>query len=302
VHHRRYTFIVPFLAPAVLLYATFVLWPYAESFYVALTDWKGLSARRSFVGLANFVMLANDPLFWNAAGHNAELLVVLPIVTLGLALLFATLFTQGGPHGKGVPGAPFFRVVFFFPYVIAVPIVGILFSFIFHPTIGVVNALFETIGLQGLERTWLGDPSTVLWAITSVVVWQAVGFYMVLFVAGIQSIPITYYEAALLDGAGRVAMFVNITLPLLWDHVQVALIYVGIAALDFFAIVQVMTGGGASAGPNHSAEVLAYYMYVTAFRYSQFGYATAMGVSLLLVTLLLSALTLRATRRDAVEF
>ena len=302
MHHRRYFFIVPFLTPAVLLYATFVLWPYAESFYVALTDWKGVSARRSFVGLTNFVNLVKDPLFWNATAHNAELLVVLPIITLGLALLFATLFTQGGKVGRGVAGAGFYRVVFFFPYVMAVPIIGILFSFIFHPTIGVVNSLLETIGLQGLQRTWLGDPSTVLWAITSVVVWQAVGFYMVLFVAGMQSIPTTYYEAAVLDGAGRVAMFVNITLPLLWDHVQVALIYVGIAALDFFAIVQVMTGGGASAGPNHSAEVLAYYMYVTAFRYSMFGYATAMGVSLLLVTLLLSVLTLRATRREAVEF
>src|SRR6202035_5542396 len=83
VHHRRYFFIVPFLAPAVVLYATFVLWPYAESFYVALTDWKGLSARRSFVGLTNFVTLVHDPLFWNAASHNAELLVVLPIITLG---------------------------------------------------------------------------------------------------------------------------------------------------------------------------------------------------------------------------
>jgi N-acetylglucosamine transport system permease protein len=278
-----------------VLYAAFVLWPYAQSFYVALTDWKGVSARRNFVGLTNFVNLAHDPQFWNALWHNVQLLIALPIVTLGLALLFATLFTQGG---KGVRGAGFYRVVFFFPYVMALPIIGVLWNFIYHPNIGLVNGLLGTIGLQGLQRTWLGDPATALWAVTAVVVWQAVGFYMVLFVAGMQAIPLTYYEAAVLDGADRVQMFRDITLPLLWDHVQVALIYIGIAALDFFAIIQVMTEGG----PNRASDVLSHLMYQTAFKYSQFGYATAMGVSLVFLTLLLSVFTFRATQRERIEY
>jgi N-acetylglucosamine transport system permease protein len=132
----------------------------------------------------------------------------------------------------------------------------------------------------------------------AVVVWQSVGFYMVLFIAGIQSIPTTYYEAAVLDGANRATMFLRITLPLLWDHVQVALVYIGIAALDFFTIVAVMTEGG----PNRASDVVAYYLYTTAFRYGQFGYATAMGVALLLLTLGLSVVTLRVTQRERIEF
>jgi N-acetylglucosamine transport system permease protein len=295
VYHQKYRLIVPFLAPAILIYATFVLWPYAQSFYVALTDWKGVSARRSFVGLNNFNNLLHDGQFWNALAHNAELLVALPILTLGIALFFATLFTQGG---RGVPAANFYRVVFFFPYVMALPIIGVLWNFIFHPNLGLVNGVLGAVGLQGLQRTWLGDPKTALWAVAAVIVWQSVGFYMVLFVAGIQAIPTTYYEAAVLDGADRLDMFRSITLPLLWDHVQVALIYVGIAALDFFAIVQIMTEGG----PNRASDVVAHLMYQTAFQYSQFGYATAMGVTLVFLTLTLSVLTFRVTQREQVEY
>jgi N-acetylglucosamine transport system permease protein len=295
VYHHKYRIIVPFLTPAIVLYAAFVLWPYAQSFYVALTDWKGVSARRNFVGPTNFINLVHDPQFWNALWHNVQLLIALPIVTLGIALFFATLFTQGG---KGVRGAGFYRVVFFFPYVMALPIIGVLWNFIYHPNIGLVNGLLDFVGLPGLQRTWLGDPATALWAVMAVVVWQAVGFYMVLFVAGMQAIPLTYYEAAVLDGADRVAMFRHITVPLLWDHVQVALIYVGIAALDFFAIIQVMTEGG----PNRASDVVSHLMYQTAFQYSQFGYATAMGVSLVFLTLLLSVFTFRATQREGIEY
>jgi N-acetylglucosamine transport system permease protein len=294
MHHHKYRLIVPFLTPAILLYGVFVLWPYAQSFYIALTDWRGLSARRNFVGLQNFITLFGDGNFWNALGHNVELLVALPIFTLGIALFFATLFTQGE---RGVPGARIFRVIFFFSYVMGAPIIGVLWSFIYHPNIGLVNAFLGLLHLEGLQRTWLGDPATALWAVMAVVVWQAVGFYMVLFIAGIQSIPTTYYEAAVLDGANKVTMFRRITLPLLWDHVQVALVYIGIAALDFFTIVAVMTEGG----PNRASDVAAYYLYTTAFRYAQFGYATAMGVTLLFLTLALSIVTLRITQRERIE-
>ena len=295
MYHHKYRLVIPFLTPAILLYGVFVLWPYAQSFYIALTDWRGLSPRRNFIGLQNFANLVKDGNFWNALGHNAQLLIALPIFTLTIALFFATLFTQGG---RGLPGARYFRVVFFFSYVMGAPIIGVLWSFIYHPNIGLVNAFLGALHLQGLQRTWLGDPSTALWAVMAVVVWQSVGFYMVLFIAGMQSIPATYYEAAVLDGASRPTMFLRITLPLLWDHVQVALVYIGIAALDFFTIVAVMTEGG----PDRSSDVVAHYLYTTAFQYGQFGYATAMGVSLLLLTLALSVVTLRVTQRERIEY
>ncbi len=295
MYHQKYRLIIPFLFPALLLYAVFVLYPYAQSFYVALTDWKGVSANKRFVGLGNFTKLFGDPQFWNALRHNGILLVALPVITLGLALLFAVLFTQGG---KGVIGANFYRVVFFFPQVMAVTIVGILWQFVYHPTLGLLNGALRNIGLGSLQRTWLGDDRTALAAVAAVVIWQAVGFYMVLFIAGIQSIPTTFYEAAVIDGANRWTMFWKITLPLLWDNVQVALIYIGIGALDLFTIIQVMTEGG----PNRATDVVARYMYSTAFSYAQFGYATAIGVSLLFMTLTLSALTFALTRRERIEF
>lgn len=295
LYHQKYRLIVPFLAPALLLYGVFVLYPYAQSFYIALTDWRGVSANKKFTGLDNFGRLVRDPQFWNALKHNGQMLVFLPLVTLTLALLFATLFTQSG---RPVPGAGFYRVVFFFPQVMAVAIVGVLWQFVYHPTLGLLNGFLRASGLGALQRTWLGNDSTALWAVAAVIVWQAVGFYMVLFIAGIQSIPTSFYEAALLDGANRWTMFWRITLPLLWGNVQVALIYIGIGALDFFTIVQVMTEGG----PNRASDVVARYMYATAFQYAQFGYATAIGVSLLFMTLSLSILTFTITRRERIEF
>lgn len=295
MQHQKYRLIVPFLAPAIILYAVFVLWPYGQSFYTSLTQWSGLSPNKTFIGLANFDKLVHDPQFWNALRHNGIMLVVLPLITIALALLFAALFTQGG---QAVPGADFYRVVFFFPQVMAVAIIGILWSFVFNPNAGLLNGFLRATGLGAFQRTWLGDPNTALGAVAAVVIWQAVGFYMVLFIAGMQAIPTSFYEAAIIDGATRWTMFWRITLPLLWDNLQVALVYIGIAALDLFTIVQVMTEGG----PNQSSEVVAHYLYTTAFQYGQFGYATAIGVALLFLTLVLSLLTFTVTRRERIEY
>jgi N-acetylglucosamine transport system permease protein len=295
MQYQKYRLIVPFLAPAIILYAVFVLWPYGQSFYTSLTQWSGLSPNKTFIGLANFDKLIHDPQFWNALRHNGIMLVVLPLITIALALLFAALFTQGG---QAVPGAGFYRVVFFFPQVMAVAIIGILWSFVFNPNAGLLNGFLRVLGLGGLQRAWLGDPATSLGAVAAVVIWQAVGFYMVLFIAGMQAIPTSFYEAAIIDGATRWTMFWRITLPLLWDNLQVALVYIGIGALDLFTIVQVMTEGG----PNQSSEVVAHYLYTTAFQYGQFGYATAIGVALLFLTLVLSLLTFTVTRRERIEY
>ena len=295
MQYQKYRLIVPFLAPAIILYAVFVLWPYGQSFYTSLTQWSGLSPNKTFIGLANFDKLIHDPQFWNALRHNGIMLVILPVITIALALLFAALFTQGG---QTVPGAGFYRVVFFFPQVMAVAIIGILWSFVFNPNAGLLNGFLRVIGLGGLQRAWLGDPKTSLGAVAAVVIWQAVGFYMVLFIAGMQAIPTSFYEAAIIDGATRWTMFWRITLPLLWDNLQVALVYIGIGALDLFTIVQVMTEGG----PNQSSEVVAHYLYTTAFQYGQFGYATAIGVALLFLTLVLSLLTFTVTRRERIEY
>jgi N-acetylglucosamine transport system permease protein len=287
--------IVSFLALPVALYTLFVLIPYFSALVFAFTRWSGLSAKITFNGANNFIKLYNDGKFWSALSHNATALVILPPVILGLALFFAFLFTQG------IKFARFFRIAFFFPQVMSVVVVAVLWSFIYHPTIGLLNGFLDAIGLtQFASFPWLGDRGTVFGAVLAMVVWQSVGFYMVLFVAGMQSIPNDYYEAAKIDGASSWKMFWSVTVPLLWDTIRTAIIFLAIGAMDLFAQVTVMTNG--TGGPSRAADVVPTYLYSTAFSDGQFGYATAMGLVLLILVLALSIISLRFTAREALEY
>lgn len=302
MYKNKYRVIIPFLAPAVILYLVFVIYPYGRSMYNSLTSWKGVSANQPFVGLQNYVRMINDEFFWNALLHNLQYLIFLPLVIITLSLFLAFMISQG------IHFAKVFRVTFFFPQVISIISIGVLWSYIYHPTIGVITSLFQALHLEwffqlfGFEGipVWMGDPRTVRPAIASVVVWQAAGFYMVLFLAAMEAIPQTFYEAAIIDGATRWQQFWNITLPLLWDTMQTAMIFAGLGAFDMFAITRVMVVSGSSTG--RPADVLATYLYEQAFEASRFGYATAIAVALFLLVLTLSLLTMRVTRREAVEF
>lgn len=288
-------FIVSFLALPVALYTLFVLIPYLSALVFAFTRWSGLSANIRFNGVNNFIKLYADGKFWNALSHNAIALVVLPPVIISIALFFAFLFTQG------IKFARFFRITFFFPQVISVVVIAVLWSFIYHPTIGLLNGFLNAIGLtQFTSFPWLGDRGTVFGAVLAMVVWQSVGFYMVLFVAGMQSIPKDYYEAAKIDGANAWKMFWSLTVPLLWDTIRTAIIFLAIGAMDLFAQVTVMTNG--TGGPSRAADVVPTYLYSTAFSDGQFGYATAMGLVLLVLVLALSIISLRFTAREAFEY
>jgi N-acetylglucosamine transport system permease protein len=299
--HGKYPLIITFLVPPLLLYGYFVLSPYAQAFQVATTNWGGLSADYKYVGLANFRRLLHDGHVWNAIRHNAILLVLLPVLTILLGLFFATMLNMGGRRGRagivGVRGSAVYRVVYFAPQVLSVSVIGVLWNNIYDPRGGLLNGLLHAAGLDGLAQSWLGDPRFAFWALLAVLVWSNVGFYVVLFGAAMQAVPRDLYEAALLDGADRAAMLRRITLPLLWDTVQVAWIYLAVVALDAFALVQIMTRGG----PDFSTDVIGQRMYDTAFVDSQFGYASAMGVAIFFMTLAVAVLALRVTRRDRVE-
>jgi len=189
-------------------------------------------------------------------------------------------------------------VVFFFPQVLAVVIVGVIFSRVYAPdSSGLLNGLLERLGVAPIR--FMADPRLALWSIIGVLVWQAVGFYLVLFSAAMASIPKDVYEAALIDGAGRGVMYFRVTLPLLWDTLQVAWVYLGIAAFDAFAIVQVLSVD--QGGPDGATTVLGIEIYRNAFSYSQFGYASALGVALFFLTITFAALVMRVTRRETIE-
>jgi len=300
MRHGKYPFIIGFLAVPVALYVTFVVAAYLQTFQLALTDWSGLGPI-TYVGFDNFVTMWNDDLFWRSVQHNLFLLLALPLLTIGIALVFAFLLNVGGgTRGgitRGVRGSMLYRVIFFFPQLLALAIVAVIFGRVFSPDqSGMINGL--------LPAGWgpilfLADQDLALLCILVVLVWQAVGFYVVLFSAGMGSVPQEIYEAAALDGASRTTLFFRITVPLLWSTIQVAWVYLGIAAFDAFALVNIMTVE--RGGPDGATSVLAMMIYRNAFEFSQAGYASALGVSLFILTLAFAALTLRVTRRDAVE-
>jgi N-acetylglucosamine transport system permease protein len=195
--------------------------------------------------------------------------------------------------------------VFFFPQVLAVAIVGVLFLQIYRPDgTGVVNSLLGRIGIDPIRWLTITQPwpqfNLAFATILSVMVWQAVGFYVVLFSAGMSSIPAEIYESAALDGCGRFRLFFRITLPLLWDTLQVAWVYLGIAAFDGFVLVQVMSTN--EGGPDKATTVLPLEIWQQAFYQSHVGYATAMGVALFFLTLTFAVLALRVSRRERIEF
>jgi N-acetylglucosamine transport system permease protein len=310
MRHGRYPFVASFLAVPVVLYLILVIYPTLRTFYLSMTVWRGLGNPPVWVGGDNYRALFDDDRFWKAIGHHAQLLIALPLVTIGIALFFAFLLNVGGGstggQRRGVWGSRFYRVVFFLPQVLAIVIVGVMFQTVYRSdNTGLINGIITGLGLDkvfGLGQVGvLVNKHSALWAIMFVAVWQAVGFYVVLFSAAMANIPAEIYEAAELDGATRIHLFLRITLPLLWDTLQVAWVYLGIAAFDFFALVNVLALDGGYGGPDGATTNLAVELYYASSK-SKLGYASAIGVVLFFLTLTFAALTLRVTRRETVEY
>ena len=195
---------------------------------------------------------------------------------------------------RGLRGSEFYRVVSFFPYVIPAIVIGIMWSRIYDPSAGILNGLLTSIGVDSAASfPWLGDERTAMPATIFVIVWGFVGFYMVLFVAAIKGIPAETFEAARIDGAGRLRTAVSITVPLIRDNVQTAYVYMGILALDAFVYMAALNPGG---GPNNSTLVMSQQLLTTAFTKGQFGVACAMGVVLAVITLAFSGLVFTVNR------
>jgi N-acetylglucosamine transport system permease protein len=313
MRHGKARFITGFLALPVALYVYYVVWPFVQSAGYSLTNWGGYSDTQEFVGLDNYIRLLQDELIRKAFWHNVFFLVTVPLFTIVLALFLAFLLNVGGRGNRagvqGVFGSNIYKVIFFFPQVLSLVVIAIMWSQIYRgDDQGLINGLLIKVGIVDPENPikFVSDPSpilgvpAVLWWLLLIAVWAGVGFYMVLFSAAMQSIPKDIYEAALLDGASRVATFFRVTLPLLRETVSVAWVYLGFIALDMFALVYVMTPS--QGGPDHASEVFASVINFTAFNKGQFGYACAMGVALAIFTILLAMVQLRITKRERIEF
>ncbi|MEO6943706.1 MAG: sugar ABC transporter permease [Lacisediminihabitans sp.] len=293
----KISFMIVFLVLPVIAYVVFVVSPFLQAAYYSLTDWSGFTPDMNFIGVQNYVKLFQDATFMKAVGNSVELAIVLPIVTLGVALIFATLVTIGGPSSgaiRGLRNSSFYRVISFFPYVIPAIVIGIIWSQVYDPSAGLLNGILTGIGLENFTSfAWLGKLGVAMPAVMFVIVWGLIGFYMVLFIAAIKGIPAEIYEAARIDGAGRFRTALTITIPLIRDNIQTAYIYMGILALDAFVYMAALEAGG---GPANSTLVMSQQLFTTAFTKGNFGYACAMGVLLAVITLVFAAIVFLVNR------
>lgn len=290
---ERNTMILVFLLPAVLLYTLFVVYPGLQAFVVSLYKWRGMDPQLdAFVGLDNFVRFFGDGKAQQALWNNAYLLIVPTLGTLVLALFFAEVIRTG------IRGGSFFQTVFFLPNILSMVVVGILWGFVFAPTFGLINAFLRLIRLDDLARPWLGLPGLVMPSISSVLVWMAAGYYMVLFVSAMKNIPKELYESAEMDGANGWQQFWGITLPLVWDVLRIVVTLLFLGAIQQFALIWVMTEGG----PNGASEVMGTFMYKNAFRWQNVGYGNAVAVIMFVFVFVLSLASFRWMARETVEY
>lgn len=281
------------ILPAAVLLAIFVVAPVVYGLYLSLLRWNGFEPP-VFVGLDNYLRLwERDRIFRQALSNNVVFAIAVVVGKNVLGLFLALLVNVK------LRGSIFFRTALFLPVTMSFVVIGLLWSWIYNPTFGLLDAGLNAIGLGGLARPWLGDPATALWAIIVVDIWKWTGFHMVLYLAGLQTIPRDLLEAATIDGAGRWRRLRDVTLPLLAPvtFVNVLLAMNG-AFVRNFDLVYVMTGGG----PNHQTEVVLTHMVTQAFRQGNLGYSAAMGYVLFAIVAIISAVYIRAARAGTHDF
>ncbi len=287
-------FIFACLAPAVILVTLFVFVPTFKVFQMSLYRMSQLSRTKTFVGLNNFIKLAEDKKFLEAMQNSILVIVLVTIFTVVIAVLFAALLTRGNFKGKNV-----FRVIFYIPNILSIVVIAGIFGAIYNPSTGLLNTILDILHLEGLKQQWMGDPKIALYSVIFALVWQAIGYYMVMYMSSMSSIPTDLYESASLDGATEIQMFFQITLPLIWSNIRTTLTFYIISTINLsFMFVQIMSNGG----PNGKTEVFLNYMYNQANGAGVYGYGMAIGVVVFIFSFALSALVNRVTDREVYEF
>ncbi|KQL52892.1 ABC transporter permease [Heyndrickxia shackletonii] len=287
-------FIFMCIAPALILFAIFMIVPTIEVFRMSLYKWGGFSNNKLFVSFENFKKLWNDMNFIHSLQNSIVLIVVVTIVTMALSILFATFLTR-----EKIKGNSFFRVIFYIPNILSIVVIAGIFSAVYDPTTGLLNNFLGVFKFKGLQKMWLGDQQIAIYSIGGALIWQAIGYYMVMYMTSIASIPESFYEASALEGAGRIRQFFSITLPLIWNNIRTTLTFFIISTINLsFLLVQAMTGGG----PDGATEVFLSYMYKQAYTNSSYGYGMAIGVVIFLFSFALSAIVSRVTKREVLEY
>ena len=290
-----------FPLPALIVYTLFIIYPIVAAFTYSVFEWNGLQ-KGAFSGIANFIRLFTVPpyneLFWNAFGHNVYYFTLEMVVQNGIAFLLAYIIYLK------IQGSGFFKIAFFLPRLLSVIVVGFLWKLILNPYNGVLNVLLGIVGLDSWQQPWLGDPNLALTAVILVNCWFGLGFAMLIFLAGLQSIPLELIEAAKIDGARGLRMIRSIVLPLMRQSLIIITVFTFIHAFEAFELVYAMEGSEGE--PFHSTDTLAVYFYRMAFGASgdavEIGLGSALAVILFSIIAWVSALFLYIVRKTEVEY
>ncbi len=277
--NKRLAFL--YLLPAVAFVVVFIYFPVVLNIFYSFFRWSAFSDK-VYIGIENYKRLFKDPIFYLALRNNTLYAIISIIFQVGLGLVLAAILEEKFVRKF----QPFFRTVYFMPSVISLTVVGLLWQLIYNPNIGIVNAGLKAIGLERFAYDWLGSGKTAIYAIIAVSQWQYTGYIMLLFLIAIQEIPPDLYEAAMIDGANRIQVFFNVTVPQVKEMILVCTTITIIGAFKVFDEVYVMTAGG----PGRASEVLATYMYRSAFRNDEMGYAAAIAFIIFVITFILSFL------------
>ncbi|MFC0211730.1 carbohydrate ABC transporter permease [Paenibacillus chartarius] len=281
-----------FILPGLLLYAVLFVYPTLSGLMYSFTDWDGVSPSFRYVGADNYRKTLESIVFRKAFANNVKFMLTVVIaqtaVSLGLALLLV----------KNTKVNVALRTLYFFPAILSSVAVGLIWAFIYDPTIGALNGVLQGAGLDSLARNWLGDAGLAIYSIAAVQVWAHAGQMMIVFVAGLHAIPAELYEAARIDGAGRLQTFLRVTWPLLAPSATIVVAYTTIQSFKAFDLVFAMTDGG----PNYATEILTTYIYHVAFANYSFGMASAGSMLFLLLVGGLTFLQFKALRAERVSY
>ena len=288
---RRNSFLLLCVAPAVILFTIFMVVPTFNVFRLSLFKRSTFNPNETFVGMQNFKMLMRDATFIRSMQNMLLLIVLVTIFTMGTALLFAGILTR-----EKLKGQNFFRIVFYIPNILSVVVISGIFSAIYDVDRGLLNSILHIFGKNGV--LWKGEQH-VITSLVIAMVWQAIGYYMVMYMSSMAAVPGSLYESAGLDGANRNQQFFQITIPLIWTNIRTTLTFFIISTINMaFLFVSAMTGGG----PNNASNVSLLYMYNQKNLGGGYGYAMAIGVVIFLVSFGLSALVNKVTEREILEY
>lgn len=264
-----------YLLPGLAIYAFVVLVPLVMALRYSFYDWSG-GPKMDFIGLDNFIALIQDDVFWQSFRNNLFIIIMSIIGQVGIAFLIAVLLTRSWVKWK-----QFHRTVIFIPNVLAAVIIGFLWSMIYNHDYGLLNYSLNAAGLESWISPWLDDPSIVMTSVTVPIVWQFVGFYLIIFMSAMQNIPDELYEAAKIDGATSWKQTWHITMPMLKSTFRVAIMLCIAGNMKVFDHIFVMTGGG----PGSSSTVMAQYAYDVSFNRFELGYGSAVSIGMLVLSL-----------------